>query len=83
METSKQSSEKIGKYIQNSIVSYLWQEPYCTLPWIKKVIRESAIPSTEMKRAFRDLVTEYGDQKRFRKLFNICRKAHFNYHLVE
>ena len=83
MESREQSSEKTREYVQNSIVSYLWQEPYCTLPWIKKVIRESAIPSTEMKRAFRDLVTEYGNRKRFRKLFNICRKAHFNYLLVE
>ncbi len=83
MESREQPSEKTRKYVQNSIVSYLWQEPYSTLPWIKKVIRESAIPSTELKRAFRDLVTEYGNQKRFRKLFNICRKAHFNYLLVE
>ena len=75
--------EKTRKYVQNSMVSYIWQEPYCTLPWMKKVIRESAIPSTELKRAFRDLVAEYGDRKRFRKLFDICRKANFNYRLVE
>ena len=83
MTTSNQSNGKIGKYVQNSIVSYLWQEPYCTLPWIKKVIRESAIPSPDLKRTFRDLVKEYGNRKRFRKLFDICRNANFNYRPVE
>jgi hypothetical protein len=83
MESREQSNEKTRKYIQNSIISYIWQEPYCTLPWIRKVIKESGIPSTELKRAFRDLVKEYGNHKRFRTLFDICRKAHFNYLLVE
>jgi hypothetical protein len=83
MEQREKHTEKTRKYVQNSVVSYIWQEPYCTLSWMKKVIRESSIPSTDLMRVFRDLVTEYGDKKRFRKLFDICRKAHFNYRLVE
>ena len=83
MKQDETTSEKTRKYVQNSVVSYIWQEPYCTLSWMKKVIRESSIPSTDLKRVFRDLVSEYGDKKRFRKLFDICRNAHFNYRLVE
>jgi hypothetical protein len=83
MGSSNIKSEKTRKYVQNAIISYLWQEPYCTLPWIKETIRESEISATELKRAFRDLVTEYGNRKRFRTLFNNCRKANFNYRLVE
>ena len=83
MVSREESNVNYRKYIQNSIVSYIWQEPYCTLRWIRNVIKESGIPSTELKRAFRDLVNEYGDHKRFRTLFDICRKAHFNFLLVE
>ena len=83
MESREQLKNKTREYIQNSIISYLWQEPYSTLKWIRRVIKESQIQSTELKRVFRDLVREYGNHQRFRELFNICRNAHFNYRLVE
>jgi hypothetical protein len=83
MESREQAKEKTRKYIQNSIVSYIWQEPFRTLPWIRKEIQKSGISSPDLKRAFRNLVKEYGDHKRFRTLFDICRNAHFNCLLVE
>lgn len=72
------TSEKTGEYIKNSIISYLWEEPYCTLRWIRRQIKESGVRKTELKRIFRDLVRDYGNHKRFRTLFDICRAADFD-----
>ena len=82
MEPAGNPTEKTRKYVENSVLSYIWEEPYCTLKWIRRTIRESGIRSTDLKKVFRNLLRDYGSDKRYRVLFDICRKAHFDAYYI-
>jgi hypothetical protein len=82
MDPASNPSEKTRKYVENSVLSYIWEEPYCTLKWIRRTIRESEIRPGDLKKVFRNLLKDYGNNKRYRLLFDICRKADFDAYYV-
>jgi hypothetical protein len=82
MAPANNPSERDRKYVENSVLSYIWEEPYCNLKWIRRTIRDSKIRSSDLKKVFRNLLKDYGSNKRYRILFDICRKADFDSYYI-
>ncbi len=83
MEENGKRKGSAKEYVRNSLIAFLWDEPYSTYKWIKAILKESEISKLDLKNIFVDLLRDYGNNKRFRELFKICRKANFNIRLIK
>ncbi len=56
---------------------YLIKSPECDIKWAVTIIRNTSISPNDLRKVLFDL-EDFGDRRRFRKLFNACRDAKFN-----
>jgi hypothetical protein len=83
MGKSGKQNKTAKDYVRNSLVAFLWDEPYSNSKWIKGILVESGISKLDLKNIFVELLRDYGDDKRYREIFKICRKANFNIRLIK
>jgi hypothetical protein len=77
------SQEKIDKeFFRINLGYYLIKSPECDLRWIKDILRDSAIPSMDLKSLLYEM-EEFGDKKRYRKILKVCYDANFNCKEIE
>jgi hypothetical protein len=56
---------------------YLIKSPECDIKWAVMIIRNTSISQNDLRKLLLEL-EDFGDRRRYRKLFNACRDAKFN-----
>jgi hypothetical protein len=76
------SPEEIAiDFVRVNLSSYLTGSPGCDLDWIKLIISISGIQPSDLANIFIDM-DEFGDRKRYRKIFKICRNVKFDHEAI-
>jgi hypothetical protein len=63
--------------VKINLGSFLTNAPGCDLEWIKLIIHISGITPEHLEDLFYNM-SGLGDEKRYKKIFKICRNAKFN-----
>jgi len=72
------SPEEIAiDFVKVNLGSYLTATPGCDLEWIKLIISISGINPGDLANVFIDM-DDFGDKKRYKKIFKICRNVKFD-----
>jgi hypothetical protein len=74
MKTQKEIDLELFKI---NLGYYLIKSPECDIKWAVTIIRNTSISPNDLRKVLLDL-EDFGDRRRFRKLFNVCRYAGFN-----
>lgn len=56
---------------------YLIKSPECDIKWAVMIIRSASISPNDLRKVLFEL-EDFGDRRRYRKLFNACRDAKFD-----
>jgi hypothetical protein len=77
-----ESPEEIAiDFVKVNLGSYLTGAPGCDFEWIKLIIGISGIAPGDLANVFLDL-DGFGDKKRYRKIFKLCRNENFHCELI-
>jgi hypothetical protein len=72
-----ESPEEIAiDFVKVNLGSYLTRAPGCDFEWIKLIISISGISSSDLANIFLD-IDGFGDSRRYRRIFKVCRNANF------
>ncbi len=72
------SPEEIAiDFVQVNLGSYLTGAPGCDFEWIKLIIGISGISAGDLANIFVEM-DGFGDSKRYKKIFKLCRNANFH-----
>ena len=69
--------ELTSDFVKVNLGSYLTGAPGCDFEWIKLIIGMSGISPGELANLFLEM-DGFGDNKRYRKIFRLCRNANFH-----
>ena len=82
MSRIKSAEESTRRWVRNSLRAYLEYESKCTLNWIKGIIKQSGIEREELKEIF-DSLKDYGNQQKYKGIYEICESSGFNSDAVD
>ena len=72
------SPEEIAiDFVKVNLGSYLTRAPGCDFEWIKLIIGISGILSGDLADIFLEM-EGFGDSKRYKKIFKLCRNENFH-----
>jgi hypothetical protein len=69
-------------FVRVNLSSYLTGAPGCDLEWIKLIIGISGVRPGDLANLFIDM-DGFGDRRRYRRIFRICRNAKFNGAIIQ
>ena len=77
----RSTNRNARKNLQNSLKAFLEGEENCTLQWIKGIIGQSGLEVEDLLEVFQ-ICKQYGDERRYRQIFEICHAVGFDGHLI-
>jgi hypothetical protein len=70
------------KHLHNALRAFLEGEENCSLQWIKEKISQSGLAVEDLLDVFQ-ACKHYGDEYKYREIFEICHEAGFEGHLID